>query len=113
MRCLLSWLGLGLELGSGLAPPRSACTPPKGLGLGLRRTQPPTHHRLLLLPLQVRALALTLTLTLTLTRYEAYGVGGVGLIVNCLSDNNNRATMEVRTHYPRQSVSQSVSHYHT
>ena len=29
--------------------------------------------------------------------YEAYGVGGVGLIVNCLSDNNNRATMEVNT----------------
>ena len=75
----------------------------------MRRTQPPTHHRLLLLPLQVRALALTLTLTLTLTRYEAYGVGGVGLIVNCLSDNNNRATMEVRTHYPRQSVSQAAT----
>ena len=24
-------------------------------------------------------------------------MGGVGLIVNCLSDNNNRATMEVNT----------------
>ena len=27
--------------------------------------------------------------------YEAYGVGGVGLIINCLSDSNNRATAEV------------------
>jgi len=27
--------------------------------------------------------------------YEAYGVGGVGLIINCLSDNNNRATADV------------------
>ena len=27
--------------------------------------------------------------------YEAYGVGGVGLIINCLSDNNNRATSDV------------------
>jgi len=27
--------------------------------------------------------------------YEAYGVGGVGFIVNCLSDSNNRASAEV------------------
>jgi len=27
--------------------------------------------------------------------YEAYGVGGVGMIINCLSDNNNRATADV------------------
>mmetsp|Transcript_5810 Transcript_5810/g.15838 ORF Transcript_5810/g.15838 Transcript_5810/m.15838 type:complete len:291 (-) Transcript_5810:206-1078(-) len=27
--------------------------------------------------------------------YEAYGHGGVGLIINCLSDNNNRATADV------------------
>ncbi len=27
--------------------------------------------------------------------YEAYGYGGVGMIINCLSDNNNRATAEV------------------
>ena len=27
--------------------------------------------------------------------YEAYGFGGVGLIINCLSDNNNRATADV------------------
>lgn len=27
--------------------------------------------------------------------YEAYGAGGVGLVVNCLSDNNNRATADV------------------
>ena len=73
MRCLLSWLGLGLELGSGLAPPRSACTPPEGLGLGLRRTQPPTHHRYLLTitsssSYRYEALTLILTLTLTGTR---------------------------------------------
>ena len=29
--------------------------------------------------------------------YEAYGVGGVGFIINCLSDNNNRATADVGT----------------
>ncbi|KAL3893635.1 MAG: hypothetical protein SGPRY_014094, partial [Prymnesium sp.] len=27
--------------------------------------------------------------------YEAYGIGGVGMIINCLSDNNNRATADV------------------
>jgi len=27
--------------------------------------------------------------------YEAYGVGGVGMIINCLSDNNNRASADV------------------
>jgi len=27
--------------------------------------------------------------------YEAYGVGGVGMIINVLSDNNNRATADV------------------
>mmetsp|Transcript_77171 Transcript_77171/g.231546 ORF Transcript_77171/g.231546 Transcript_77171/m.231546 type:complete len:285 (-) Transcript_77171:297-1151(-) len=27
--------------------------------------------------------------------YEAYGVGGVGMVINCLSDNNNRATADV------------------
>ena len=27
--------------------------------------------------------------------YEAYGIGGVGLIINVLSDNNNRATADV------------------
>ena len=32
----------------------------------------------------------------TLT-YEGYGPGGVGLIIECLSDNKNRAVMEVRT----------------
>jgi YebC/PmpR family DNA-binding regulatory protein len=29
--------------------------------------------------------------------YEAYGVGGVGIIINCLSDNKNRAVSEVNT----------------
>ena len=27
--------------------------------------------------------------------YEAYGVGGVGFIINCLSDNVNRAAADV------------------
>ena len=27
--------------------------------------------------------------------YEAYGAGGVGLIINCLSDNSNRVTADV------------------
>ena len=27
--------------------------------------------------------------------YEAYGVGGVGFVINCLSDSNNRASAEV------------------
>jgi len=29
--------------------------------------------------------------------YEAYGHGGVGFIINCLSDNSNRVTAEVNT----------------
>ncbi|QCX27429.1 YebC/PmpR family DNA-binding transcriptional regulator [Nocardioides jishulii] len=29
--------------------------------------------------------------------YEVYGAGGVGILVECLTDNKNRAAMEVRT----------------
>ena len=29
--------------------------------------------------------------------YEVYGAGGVGLLVECLTDNKNRAAMETRT----------------
>jgi YebC/PmpR family DNA-binding regulatory protein len=37
--------------------------------------------------------------------YEAYGLGGVGSIINCLSDNNNRATSEVNTIVKKNSCS--------
>ena len=29
--------------------------------------------------------------------YEGYGHGGVGIVINCLSDNKNRAVSEVGT----------------
>ena len=29
--------------------------------------------------------------------YEGYGPGGVALLIECLTDNRNRAAMEVRT----------------
>ena len=34
--------------------------------------------------------------------YEAYGHGGVGFIVNCLSDNNNRANEQVNTAFKKE-----------
>jgi YebC/PmpR family DNA-binding regulatory protein len=33
----------------------------------------------------------------TTIMYEIYGAGGVGILVECLTDNKNRAAMEVRT----------------
>jgi len=41
--------------------------------------------------------------------YEAYGHGGVGFIVNCLSDNNNRANTEVATAIKKSSCKPAAS----
>ena len=41
--------------------------------------------------------------------YEAYGHGGVGLIINCLSDNNNRAVEQVNTAIKKENCKVAAS----
>ena len=41
--------------------------------------------------------------------YEGYGHGGVGFIVNCLSDNNNRANTDVATAIKKEGCKPAAS----
>jgi len=41
--------------------------------------------------------------------YEAYGHGGVGMIINCLSDNNNRAVEQVTTAIKKENCKVAAS----
>jgi transcriptional/translational regulatory protein YebC/TACO1 len=41
--------------------------------------------------------------------YEAYGHGGVGLIINCLSDNKNRAVEMVNTAVKKENCKVAAS----
>ena len=41
--------------------------------------------------------------------YEAYGYGGVGIIINCLSDNNNRPVEQVNTAIKKENCKVAAS----